>query len=114
MNPWPRRLAYLTITLIWLLLISLPAFAFFLAARGQIQIGAQDGRHTRVFLLQERDLQGLGVEQTRPLRGEPTCLRTTIRYYLWEGEGENTAFCRCTDPVTGATLPVDPRICPPP
>lgn len=114
MKPWLRRLAYLTVTLIWLLFISLPACAFLLAARGQIQIGDQDGRHLRIFLLQERNLQGLGVEQTRPLHGEPNCLRTTIRYYLWEGVGENTAFCRCTDPVTGAVQPTDPRICPPP
>jgi hypothetical protein len=112
MNPWLRRLVYLAAILIWLLIMSFPTFAFLLATRGQIQIGNNDGRYVRVFLLQEPEAEGIGVEQQRLLREPVGCRRTSVRYFMWAGEGQNVSFCGCFDPSTGAPLPLEGQSCP--
>jgi hypothetical protein len=111
MNRWPRRLIYLVVILVWLLLMSFPAFAFLLATRGQLQVGNDEGQHVRVFLLQEPDAEGIGVEQQRLLRDSPGCRQTSVRYFMWAGEGESVSFCQCFDPSTGAALPVEGQLC---
>jgi hypothetical protein len=104
MKPWLRRLSYLAAALLWLLIMSLPLVAFLLAARGQILIGDQSAGHVRLFLLNDADEQGLGVEWVRSA-SEPGCWRGRVTYFLWEGEGQNAAFCQCADPETGAFVP---------
>ncbi|MCA9961181.1 MAG: hypothetical protein R3E31_24325 [Chloroflexota bacterium] len=111
MKIWLRRFLYLFILIIWLIAITFPFFAVFLASQGEIQLGSNSQRHVRVFLVQERSAQGVGIEWTRPLRESPTCMQTQINYMMWEGVGENVTYCQCTD-STGATLPVDTTICP--
>jgi len=110
MNRWLRRFIYLLVTLAWLCLMSFPAIAVILAIQGQIQVG-NDLRHLRVFMLEDPDVQGIGVEWTRPLRRQQGCSRTTVNYLLWEGEGENVAFCQCYDPQTGDSLPMELQSC---
>jgi hypothetical protein len=104
-NRWPRRLLYLLAVLIWLAVMSLPILAFLLATRGQIVAGDQSGSHLRLFLLQEPDEQGIGVEWVRPASAGTGCSRGTVRYFMWEGEGQDTAFCQCQDPATGEYRP---------
>lgn len=111
MSRWPRRFIYLLVTLAWLCVMSLPALAFILAVRGQIQIGSDVRHHLRIFALQELDAQGIGVEWTRPVRQQPACSWTTVNYLLWEGEGEDIAFCQCYDPLTNDPLPVELQFC---
>ena len=110
MNRWLRRFIYLLVTLAWLCVMSFPVVAFILAIQGQIQVG-NDVRHLRLFMLQEPDVQGIGFEWTRPLRQQPPCSRTTVNYLLWEGEGEDVAFCQCYDPLTNEPLPMDLYSC---
>ena len=62
MKVWLRRLLLLLFVLFWLALILMPTVAFILARNGQIQIGRSDGRHWRLFLVQEADMEGLGLE----------------------------------------------------
>jgi hypothetical protein len=111
MKLWLRRFLYLAIVLLWLLVMSLPTFAFFLAMRGQLQLGSQDGRFVRVFLLQEPDAEGVGVERQRLLREPPGCRQTTVSYWMWVGEAENVSFCQCFDPVSNAPLPSEGLVC---
>lgn len=111
MKTWLRRLIYLVIILVWLLILSFPTFAFFLAMRGQVQIGNEDGRYVRIFLLQEPDAEGIGIERQRPLREPPGCRQTTVSYLMWVGEGERVSFCQCFDPTTQAPLPVEGQMC---
>jgi hypothetical protein len=66
-----------------------------LAVRGQIQLGGQEGAQARIFLLQERNVEGVGVEWSRPLRREPGCRRTAVLYLMWRGQGENVRFTTC-------------------
>jgi hypothetical protein len=111
MNRWIRRLAYLLVILLWLFLLSIPFFMFSLAARQQLQVGSAESSHVRVFLIQERDVEGIGLEIARAAAGEPGCTQTSVRYFMWNGEPENVNFCSCVDLETGKALPASPGAC---
>lgn len=94
MNKWARRLLYLIITFVWLSIMLFPVFAVRLATNGQMQVG-----NTTIFMVQERREAGVGFQTTRTVEREATCTLTTIRYVLWEGEGDNNRSCSCSDGV---------------
>lgn len=102
---------------VWLAILLLPAFAFILARNQQIQIGDSGAAHWRLFLLQEARTEGLGLERARNVTPPPDapetvrCLRTTVSYWLWTGEGENVAYCQCFEQETGGSLPITPPAC---
>lgn len=98
MNRRPRYVGYLVFLLVWLFLISLPTFAFIFAVRGQVELGRTEGLYLRVFLVQEKDTEGVGIEFARPVSSQPTCLQTSVRYFLWAGQPQNATFCQCIDP----------------
>jgi hypothetical protein len=115
---WTKRAGYLLLILLWLLLVSFPVVAFLLATQGEIEFG--DSRSgLRLFLLQDSDSQGLGLQWTRPYdNGSPSaavaCTRTTLRYLLWQGSApqQNTAYCQCFNPQTQEPLPLDACVLP--
>jgi hypothetical protein len=111
MKRWGRRLAYALVALLWLVVMSFPVLAFLLAARGQVQFGVDPDRHLRLFLVQERNFEGVGVEWVRPYGEQPACTQTAVRYLMWAGEAENVSFCQCVDPLTGADLPAASQTC---
>lgn len=118
MKRWLRRLAHSLILLVWFLFISLPIVAFALANRGQLQLGGPQ-RHVRLFLVQEREVEGVGVEWTRPYQTRnqvaneaPDCSRTSINYLTWRGEGENVVYCQCYAPDGDHPLASGPDVCP--
>lgn len=116
MRQWLKRASYLLVIVLWLILISFPVVAFFLATQGQIQIG-DSSSGIRLFLLQEIDNQGLGLQWTRPYdnnQGEGSlagseCSQTSLRYFLWDGDGQsqNSDYCQCHDSQTQLLLPSD-------
>lgn len=115
MNVWLRRLLILLFLLVWLVLLLMPTVAVILARNGQIQIGRAEGRHWRLFLLQEAEVEGLGLERGRPVAPpleapDASCLRTTVDYWLWAGEAQGAAYCQCFGPA-GDALPVTPPTC---
>lgn len=109
MRRWSRRLAYLVVLLLWLLLISLPFFAFTLSARKQFELGNPADTYLRIFVLQEKESEGIGVELGRPYGPAPACRQTDVRYFMWTGMGENTTYCQCVDeqnrPLSAAAGP---------
>jgi hypothetical protein len=105
MKRWLRRLGYLFIIIIWLVVMAFPIFAFTLAGRGEMMFGEPAGSHVRLFLLQEPDAEGVGVEWTRPYRSQPACTRTSVTYLMWEGRSQNTNYCQCINETNGAALP---------
>jgi hypothetical protein len=117
MNVWLRRLLLLLFVLFWLALILTPTLAFVLARNGQVQLGPSNGRHWRLFLVQEAQLEGLGLERGRPVpppvEAPPTatCLQTRINYWMWVGEGQPATYCQCQDSSTGEALAVTPPAC---
>lgn len=114
MNKWPRRVLYLLIIVLWLIVLSVPFFAFVLAARKQIQIGDDPRSHLRVFLVQEQGSEGIGVEWVRPYRPNPACAQTSVNYFMWSGEPEPVLYCQCYDPATEEPLPIVASRCTPP
>jgi len=121
MNIWLRRLLMLLFVLFWLALIMTPTLAFVLARNGQVQLGRPEGRHWRLFLMQEADIEGVGLERGRPV-APPTdapesvsCLKTTVSYWLWTAgasdDGQGASYCQCTDESTGALADVLPPAC---
>lgn len=95
MRLWLRRLGYLLLFLLWLLVISLPLLAVLLAIQKEIQIGDDPRSHLRVFLVQEQRSEGIGLEWRRRSDGGGRCSETTLAYLMWEGEGMNTTYCQC-------------------
>lgn len=92
----PRRILYTVLFLLWLVFMLFPIFAVMLASSEQIQIGEAPGSHLRIFLVQEEEARGVGVEWARPSAVEG-CAETRLVYLLWRGRGENVRFCSCFD-----------------
>ena len=117
MKVWLRRLLLLLFVLFWLALILMPTAAFILARNGQIQIGRSEGRHWRLFLVQEADMEGLGLERGRPVAppgdapATEGCLQTRIAYWMWAGDGPPAMYCQCQDQSTGEPLAMTPPAC---
>lgn len=110
MATWLRRLIYFVLVLLWLLVMSFPVIAVVLAAQGQIEVGsAASGSHVRLFLVQESDREGVGLEWTRPAR-RTGCREGRISYLMWEGSGENARYCTCVN-ASGAVVSSQPGAC---
>jgi len=108
---WLRRFVYFLLFFLWLAIMFFPCMAFTLSMQQQIEWGDSEGSHVRIFLLQEREKEGVGVEWKRPSGFNSNCHKTSINYLMWVGEGDNTAYCQCVDPQTGDTLLRDPQAC---
>ncbi|MBP6017191.1 MAG: hypothetical protein KA586_10765 [Candidatus Promineofilum sp.] len=117
MNVWLRRFLILLFILFWLALILTPTLAFVLARNGQVQLGPSGGSHWRLFMLQQADVEGLGLERSRPVAPPAgasesvQCLQTTIDYWMWYGEGQGTSYCQCLDTLTGMVVDSTPPAC---
>jgi hypothetical protein len=111
MHPWLRRLIYALLLIVWFILITSPFLAFVLAARGQIQLGEGPRRYVRLFLVQEEDTQGIGVEWVRPAADRPACSDGSLTYFTWQGEGQNAHFCQCYDPAGDQLTSVTQQAC---
>ncbi|MBK8987862.1 MAG: hypothetical protein IPM39_17640 [Chloroflexi bacterium] len=108
---WLRRFVYLLIFSVWLMVMIFPCMAFTLAMEQQIALGQEESSHIRIFLLQEPKKEGVAVEWKRPSTRQSNCLKTSVTYLMWVGEGENTVYCQCIDPQTGQTRSADPQTC---
>jgi hypothetical protein len=111
MKLWLRRLLYTLLLLVWLVLVLSPILAFVLAARGQIQFGEEPRSYLRLFLVQEDEAQGVGLEWLRPAAEQATCSTGSLTYFLWEGEGQNAEFCQCYDPATNDLISSTQQAC---
>lgn len=112
MGSWARRTLYLLAVAIWLMIMSIPLLSFTLAMRNQVQMGSSTGTHMRLFLIQERESEGIGLETARKVSQAPTCLETNVRYFMWLGTPENVQFCHCVDSTSGETLSRTQGTCP--
>lgn len=110
MKTWLRRVFYMLLLIIWLIVMVFPVTAFLLATRDQIQIGASERQHTRIFMVQDQGINGLGLERTRR-KGNDTCSQTNINYFLWEGSAQSIVYCQCYDPLTDDPLPAEQTTC---
>ena len=87
-----RRIIYLIVFLVWLVVMAFPFVTFKLATEDEFTIG-----NTRIFLITERRQAGVGFHTEKPASNDPVCQRTSIRYVMWKGEADNLQSCYCTD-----------------
>lgn len=73
--------------------------AFILAVRGEFA-WQRRAALDRLFLVNQPQARGLGLQTTRPYvsEGDATCSRTRVRFFLWTGTGENVEYCECVTP----------------
>jgi hypothetical protein len=105
MTIWLRRLGYMAIILLWLVTMTFPLIAFILATRTEIELGDSSRSHIRIFMVQDPDLQGVGLETSRRVNANPLCLKTNVAFFLWQGASanQNASFCQCYDEESGAS-----------
>jgi hypothetical protein len=111
MKTIPRRLLYAIFLLVWFGIVLLPALAFVLASNQQIQLGSDPQRHVRIFLLQEPESRGIGIEWARRAGVASGCSETRLAYLMWRGEGERARYCSCFD-SNGQFVDSAPGRCP--
>ena len=99
-----RRLVYTGGIVIWLIIMCFPIIAFLLATRGEIRIGSENLSGIRIFLISEKQTRGIGFQWDRQLPNDPGCVKSTLKYLLWDGNesGINTDYCWCYD-LSGQT-----------
>ena len=92
--------------LIFLIILGLiPLFGCRLVTQGVLQFGDEEGRFLNIFMLQDPDQEGIGMQWSRAFDDEAVCTRTTVRYYMFVGEGENFDYCECTNEPVSRPLP---------
>ena len=103
-----KRLGCFGFILLWIALAIFPFFAFKLAMNKQINLA-----NTRIFLLEERKTNGIGVQTVKPAKNDASCTVSAVRYYLWKGESENQSSrtCYCNDELADATYIADGWSC---
>ncbi len=80
--------------LIFVVMAACPIIFFNLLSNGQLTFGPETNQW-RIFLLQETGQEGIGVQHTRIVDEEAGCQQTSIRYFMFAGEGENNVYCSC-------------------
>lgn len=117
MNVWLRRLLIVLFVLFWLVLLLTPTLAVMLARNGQLRIGLGGERYWRIFLLQQADAEGIGLERGRPVAapdGAPDtvrCSQISVDYGMWVGKGPSVNYCQCMDGATGQSVDMTPPVC---
>lgn len=103
------RWACLPVGLIMLVLFILPILGCRLIANGQIEWGNPNGRQVRIFLLQDVDQEGIGIQRSRVRDQAGGCIETAVTYWMWTGEAENRSTCQCSgdpaSPPAGCEVP---------
>ncbi|MFT5193104.1 MAG: hypothetical protein ACI9EW_000911 [Cellvibrionaceae bacterium] len=83
----------------------IPIFACRLVTQGVLQFGNDQNRFLNIFMLQEPDQEGIGVQWTRAFDDEAMCTQSSVRYFMFVGEGENFDRCECSVEPISRPLP---------
>jgi hypothetical protein len=89
--------------LLWMVVLLIPAFLFLLAIQGEVALwhsgDVPEGEShplLQVKLLMEVETRGLNITSSNVVRQDDlTCMQTSVRYLLWQGEGNNVSYCDC-------------------
>jgi serine/threonine protein kinase len=97
---WIRRVGCLAMIVVWMALMLSPCLLLTVIVRGEATLPLSDkpGHQLRMFKIFEDDVRGFGfswgsVEQSNN-EGE-MCIKSHVRYFTWQGSGENVDFCQC-------------------
>lgn len=97
---WLRRCGCVLGLLSWLVLFLTPCLCFvplFVNGEVTVPLGNRPGQEARLFRLSEQDARGIGLSWGRIQRDDAGayCIRTEVRYVMWEGDAEATGYCQC-------------------
>lgn len=98
--PRRRGRGCLTGVIIFIVMAACPILFFNLLFNGQLVFGPENNQW-RIFLLQETGQEGVGVQHTQIIDEEAKCQQTSIRYFMFSGEGENNVYCSCMSDQNG-------------
>jgi hypothetical protein len=102
---WLRRSGCLILFLVWLALMAFPCTLVTLLVNRELTYQRSDlpDHHLRLFLLQQPDERGFGLERGSIKSGSEEegqyCIVTTVNYLLWEGEGKDIHYCNCYEKI---------------
>ena len=85
--------------------------AFSLAAKTELQLRPDYGGHIRLFLIQELDAEGIGLEIAQRDSEQAGCLQTSVRYFMWTGVPEDVLFCHCMEAKSGNVRSSNQGVC---
>lgn len=94
-----RRIWFYIGLLVWILILSIPFFFVILGMRGEMSFnlwGDVPDNRLRIWMVMEPDERGIGYSLPSVVEREADALtvETHVRYALWQGEGENVAYCQ--------------------
>jgi serine/threonine protein kinase len=102
---WLRRIGCTMLVGIWLVLIVFTCLLVTVLAQGEATFDFSDrpGHAIRVFDVQSEDKRGLGLSigRLKEENDDRACIRTTVRYLMWEGSNEPTDYCECYNRADG-------------
>ena len=105
---WLRGLLWALAAAAWIAVLSLPVLGLLLAVRGELSWQPGENRAYRLWLVMEKEERGLGWEVRRAVSRsmESVCLQTTVGFWLWRGQGQQTgsSFCECYRQRHGAEM----------
>lgn len=85
---------------VWMLLMLSPCLLLTVIVRGEATLPLSDkpGHEIRLFKVFEDDVRGFGLSWGNTQEGnskDNVCVKTQVRYFTWQGSGENVDFCLC-------------------
>ncbi|MBI3762422.1 MAG: hypothetical protein HY260_11255 [Chloroflexi bacterium] len=99
-SPWLRRLGCMGGAVLWLAILSLPLFVFILAIKGEMTWKRSEFVEDRIWLIRETENRGVAysaarVVSNREAAGGPICVRTRVKFFMWQGAAQDAEFCEC-------------------
>ncbi len=97
---WMRRVGCFSMIVVWMLLMLSPCLLLTVIVRGEATLPLSDkpGHEIRLFKVFEDDVRGFGLSWGNTQEGnskDNVCVKTQVRYFTWQGSGENVDFCLC-------------------
>ncbi len=105
---WFSRIGCAGGLLLWAFVLLIPGTLFVLAIQGEIALwhgggfpAGEEHPMLQVKLLMDADTRGLNITSSALSATEDraaeeiACIQTHVRYVLWQGTGDNAAYCDC-------------------
>jgi hypothetical protein len=97
---WTRRIGCLSMLIVWFVLMLSPCLLLTVIVRGEATLPLSDkpGHQIRMFKVFEDDVRGFGLSWGSAEQGDSSddvCIKSHVRYFTWQGSGENVDFCQC-------------------
>lgn len=110
---WVRRFGCLSMLVVWMVLMLSPCLLLTVIVRGEatLSLSEKPGHQLRMFKVFEEDVRGFGFSWGSVEQGDAddsVCIKTHVRYFTWQGSGENVEFCQCYSQVDNEWVVEEP------